>query len=80
VSTWTIVLALLGLALGMQVLGVVLVVLNRVLRPLVEIKRYADDILGAAGAIRSNLEAVDEAVHTRELVAALSGGVREALK
>ena len=79
-STWTIVLALLGLALGTQVLGVVLVVLNRVLRPLTEIKRYADDILEAAGAIRRNLEAVDEAVRTRELVAALSGGVREALE
>ena len=79
-STWTIVLALLGLALGTQILGVVLVLLNRVLRPLREIKRYADDIVEAAGSIQRNLEGAEEAVRTRDLAAAVSGAVGRALE
>jgi hypothetical protein len=79
-STWTIVLALVGLALGTQVLGVVLVVLNRVLRPLREIKRYADDIHEATVGITRNLDGIAEAATTRDLAVALPGGVRRALE
>jgi hypothetical protein len=79
-STWTIVLALVGLVLGTQVLGVVLVGLNRVLRPLREIKRYADDILEAGLGIARNLDGIDEAARTRELARALPGGLGKALE
>jgi hypothetical protein len=70
-STWVVVLAWLGLAAGAGGLVQVLLLLNRVLRPLREIKRYADDILEAGIAIARNLDGVDEAVETRELTRAL---------
>jgi hypothetical protein len=79
-STWTIVLAFVGLAVGTQVLGVIHVCLNRALRPLREIKRYADDILDAGLGIARNLDAVDESARTRDLAAALPGGIRKALQ
>jgi hypothetical protein len=78
-STWTLVLAWLGLFVGLHVAGVVLIVLNRVLRPLREIKRYAADTLEAGLAIARNLDATDEAVRTRELTAALPDALRKAL-
>jgi hypothetical protein len=45
--------------------------LNRVLRPLRETKRYADEILSSGLAIAGNLDGVDEAATTRELANAL---------
>ena len=75
-STWVAVLAWIGLALGAGGLVQVLLLLNRVLRPLREIKRYADDILEAGVAIATNLDDVDEAVRTRELAQALPDLVR----
>jgi hypothetical protein len=75
VSTWVLVLASIGLFLGLHVAVVVLILLNRVLRPLREVKRYADDTLEAGLGIARNLDAIDEAARTRELVVAL----REAL-
>lgn len=70
-STFTIVLAWIGLALGLVVAGVVVGLLNGVLRPLLEIRRYADHILGAGVGITRNLDGVDEAVRTRELAHAV---------
>jgi hypothetical protein len=79
-STGAIVLAWIGLAVGIQVVGLVAMLLNRVLRPLREIKRYADDTLAASSGIARNLDAIAEAGRTRELAVALPGGVRQALE
>jgi hypothetical protein len=76
VSTGAAVLASIGLALGLIVLVQVIALLNRVLRPLRESKRYCDEILATGVAIAKNLDAVDEAARTRELVAALPDAVR----
>ena len=70
-STWVLVLASIGLFLGLHIAAVVLILLNRVLRPLREIKRYADDTLDAGLGITGNLDAVDDAARTRELVVAV---------
>ena len=68
-------LLLVGWAVGAGVflvtLPVVVMLLNRVLRPLREIKRYADGILEAGLGIARNLDGVDEAVTTRDLAVAL---------
>ena len=69
----SIVLAWLGLALGLVVLLLVVALLNRVVRPALEIKRYADHILAAGVGIARNLDGVDEAVRTRELATAVPG-------
>ncbi len=63
--------AWLGLAAGAAVLLLVVVLLGRVLRPLREAKRYAEDTLAAGLGITENLDAVDEAARTRELVTAV---------
>jgi len=75
VTWWVAVLAWLGLANGLAALLTALVALNRVLRPLREIERYADDTLAAARGIVRNLEGIDEVVRTRELVTALQRAV-----
>jgi nitrogen fixation/metabolism regulation signal transduction histidine kinase len=79
VSTWALVLVVLGLLGGLQVVVLAAILLNRVLRPLREIQRYADDILAAGLGIARNLDGVDEAVQTRELAVALPGAVRSLL-
>ena len=76
-STWVVVLSWIGLALGLGALLLVLALFQRVVRPLREIKRYADDILAAGLGIARNLDGIDEALETRELATALSGGLRE---
>ena len=76
-SAGVLALISIGLALLLGVAVAVLVLLNRVLRPLREIKRYADDILAAGLGIASNLDGADEAVHTRELVVELPAFVRD---
>jgi hypothetical protein len=78
-STWALVLASLGLFIGLTVAVVVLILLNRVLRPLREINRYADDTLEAGLGIARNLDAIDEAARTRDLAAALPPVLRKAL-
>lgn len=60
-----------GAAVFLLSLPVVLLLLNRVLRPLREIKRYSDDILTAGLGIACNLDGIDEAVTTRDLAALL---------
>jgi hypothetical protein len=78
-SAATLVLGAIGLFVGLQVLVLVLLLLERVHRPLREIKRYADDILAAGVGIARNLDAVDEAVTTRELARALPDALRKAV-
>jgi hypothetical protein len=67
VSTAALVLAWLGVAALAAIGGLVHLLVNRVLRPLREIKRYTDEILTAGLAIARNLDGVDEAARTREL-------------
>ncbi len=72
-STTLIVFAWLGLALGLVVAALVVALFNRIVRPALEIKRYADDILAAGIGIARNLDGVDEALRTRELATAVPG-------
>jgi hypothetical protein len=75
-STTAVAFAWIGLALGAGVLLLALVLFDRVLRPLNEIKRYVDDTLNAGLAIARNLDGADEIVYTRELATALPGALR----
>jgi hypothetical protein len=72
-STTLIVFAWLGLALGLVVATLVVALFNRIVRPALEIKRYADDILVGGIGIARNLDGVDEALRTRELATAVPG-------
>jgi hypothetical protein len=67
VSTGIAVLSLIGLALGLLILLVVLALFNRVVRPALEIERYARDILDGGIGIAKNLDGVDELARTRDL-------------
>jgi hypothetical protein len=71
IGTAPAILAWIGLGLGAVVLLLVIGLFNRVLRPALEIRRYADDILEAGLGIARNLDDVDELVRTRELAGAL---------
>ena len=71
VSTGTAVLSLVGLALGLVILLLVLALFNRVVRPALEIMRYAEDILDGGIGIAKNLDGVDELARTRELALSL---------
>jgi hypothetical protein len=71
VSTGTAVLSLIGLTLGLVILLVVLALFNRVVRPALEINRYAKDILDGGIGIAKNLDGVDELARTRELALSL---------
>ena len=73
-------LAWIGLAAGAGVLLVALGLLHRVVRPLREIKRYTDEILVFGLAIAKNLDDVEEAARTRDLVAALPGAIEPVAK
>jgi hypothetical protein len=71
ISTGLAVLAWIGLALGLVLAVVVLALLQSVLRPVLEIRRYSEDILAAGVGIAKNLDAVDELARTRELATAV---------
>lgn len=73
ISTGHAILAWVGLALGLVVAVLVVVLFNRVVRPLREVRRYSDQILPAGIAIAKNLDDVDELVRTRELARAVPG-------
>jgi hypothetical protein len=73
VSTAQAVLAFVGLALGLVVAVLVVALFNRVMRPLLEIRSYAEDILDAGVGIATNLDDVDELMRTRELATAVPG-------
>jgi hypothetical protein len=70
-ATGSAVLAWIGLALLLVVAVVVLMLLNRVVRPALEIKAYADDILEAGVGIAKNLDDVDQLTRTHELATAV---------
>ena len=70
-STLLTVLALLGLALGLVIALVVGALFTKIVRHALEIARYAEDILEHGVAVATNLDGVDEAVHTRELATAV---------
>jgi hypothetical protein len=71
VATGTAVLALIGLALGLVLALVVVILFSRVVSAAVEIDGYANDILDAGLGIARNLDGVDELTRTGEL----AGGV-----
>ena len=72
-STGVVVLAWIGLALGLVVALLVVVLFSRVVRPALEVERYSRDILDAGLGIARNLDGVDEAVRTRDLATAVPG-------
>jgi hypothetical protein len=76
-STGLLVLTWIGLAALLGAAVQVLILLNRVLRPLREIKQNADEILEFGVRIAKNLDGADEIVRTRELATALPGLVRD---
>jgi hypothetical protein len=73
VTTLEAVLAIVGLALGLVVAVLVVLLFNRVVIPALEIERYAEDILEAGVGIAKNLDDVDELMRTRELATAVPG-------
>jgi hypothetical protein len=52
---------------------VIILLGNRVLRPAVEIQRYAEDILEHGVLLSSNLDPVPAVADTRDLVSAVKG-------
>ncbi len=72
-ATGDVILAWVGLALGLVVALVALALLHSVLRPVLEIERYSEDILDAGLGIAKNLDAVDELAHTHQLATAVPG-------
>lgn len=65
------VLALIGLTLGLVVLVVVLLLFQAIMRALLEIDRYANDILVGGVGIATNLDGADQIVRTHELAGAV---------
>ena len=60
-----------GISAGALTLGVVLGLLGNTLRPVREIRRYAEDILEAGVGIGRNLDGVDELRRTHALATAV---------
>jgi len=73
VSTTVVVLAWIGLGLGLIVALLVVWLFDRVIRPTLEIERYSRAILDAGLGITRNLDGVDEAVRTRDLATTVPG-------
>ena len=72
-STTVVVLAWIGLGLGLVVALLVVWLFDRVVRPMLEIERYSRAILDAGLGITRNLDGVDEAVRTRDLAVSVPG-------
>ena len=72
-TTAQIVLAWVGLALGLVIAVVVVLLFNHVMRPVLEIERYSGDILEAGVGIARNVDGVDELAQTRDLATAVPG-------
>lgn len=69
VTTAGAILAFIGLVLGVVVLGLVVVLFIRIVRPLFEIRRYALHIEPSISDIARNLEGLSELERTRQLAA-----------
>ncbi len=72
-STTVVILAWIGLALGLVVALLVVWLFDRVVRPMLEIERYSRAILDAGLGITRNVDGVDEAVRTRDLATMVPG-------
>lgn len=73
ISTGAAILAFVGLAVGVVVLGVVVALFMRIMRPAGEIDAYTRNILEHGVAIARNVDGVDELDRTRDLGAAVPG-------
>ncbi len=71
ISTGISILALIGLAIGLVLALVVVVLFTNVVTPAVEIDGSAENILDAGVGIAGNLDGVDGLVRTRELTGAV---------
>ncbi len=71
IGTGISILALIGLAIGLALALVVVGLFNRIVRPALEIDRYASDILEGGVGIARNLDAIDELARTRDLATAV---------
>lgn len=58
------------------IIPVVILLLNRVLRPAVEIRRYADDVLENGVKLTGQLDAVPALLQTRDLVKQVRQGAQ----
>ncbi|MEX2619800.1 MAG: hypothetical protein WD250_06235 [Egibacteraceae bacterium] len=58
------------------VIPVVVTLLNNLMEPIVEIRRYGDDVLEHGVLLIAALDAVDELENTRDLLAEVSSGVK----
>lgn len=56
------------------VIPVVILLLNRVLRPAVEIRKYVDDVLENGVLLTGELDSVPELLRTRDLVKQTAAG------
>lgn len=65
--------AWISLAIGLVAAVVALALFQAVLRPTLEIRRYAEDILEAGIGIATNLDGVEELARTRDLATAAPG-------
>lgn len=70
-GTAVTVLAWVGLALGLAVALLVVLLFNRVAGPALEIERYAEHVLDAGLGIARNVDGADELLRTRELATAV---------
>lgn len=73
ISTGSAILAWIGLGLGLVVAVVVVKLFTNVMRPALEIDRYADEILTAGVGIATNLDGVEELARTEQLATAVPG-------
>ena len=73
IGTGPAILAWIGLALGLVIAVVVVVLFNSIVRAATEIRRYAADILDAGVGIATNLDGVDELARTHQLGGAVPG-------
>lgn len=83
VSTGVAILAWIGLALGVVVLLLVIALFNGFMRPLIEINRYARDILDGGVGIARGVDGADELARTRKIAGAvpkLAGAYLERLR
>lgn len=62
-----------NVVLGLVVIPLVVLLLNRVLRPIYVINEYADDILEHGVGLTGTLDAVPKLVRTKELTGAALG-------
>lgn len=62
------------------VIPVVLVLLQRLTQPVVEIKQYADDAVEHGQLLVSNLDALEDLVETRNLVRQVNEGIERYAK